>query len=239
MSVAENISVLVAMNAFGGEFLSPLSFMAGRGRGPRRYRRSMVANGWLQMIERNPGHSSWYIERFRSMSAAGQDLDGEARFVDAMAPRGARILDAGCGPGRVGGRLAVLGHEVVGVDIDPELIAAAKADHPGGSWLVADVAELDLSASGTAHQFDVVVCAGNVMTFLDPATRRASIGAMAAHLAPEGRVVVGFGAGRGYEFAEFFDDVAAVGLRDDLCLSTWDVRPFTASSDFLVAVLAR
>ena len=41
---------------------------------------------------------------------------------------GMKILDAGCGPGRVGGRLAALGHHVVGVDIDPELIAAAQGD---------------------------------------------------------------------------------------------------------------
>ena len=37
------------------------------------------------MIEEKPGHSDWYIERFRTMAAEGHDLDGEARFVDAMA----------------------------------------------------------------------------------------------------------------------------------------------------------
>ena len=124
------------------------------------------------MIEENPGHSAWYIERFRSMAAEGQDLDGEARFVDAMVPRGARILDAGCGPGRVGGRLAALGHRVVGVDIDPELIAAAEGDHPGPIWLARDLVDLDLASEGIAERFDVIVSAGNVMTFLDPATRR-------------------------------------------------------------------
>ena len=36
----------------------------------------------------------------------GDDIDGEARFVDALADRGAAILDAGCGVGRVAGRLA-------------------------------------------------------------------------------------------------------------------------------------
>ena len=38
---------------------------------------------------------------------------------------------------RVGGgsALAGLGHEVVGVDVDPVLIAAAEQDHPGrGGW---------------------------------------------------------------------------------------------------------
>nr|HEX2578749.1 SAM-dependent methyltransferase [Aquihabitans sp.] len=75
-------------------------------------------NRWLELTTRNPGHSSWYVERFRTMAREGQDIDGEARLVDAMVPRGARILDAGCGPGRVGGALGRLGHDVVGVDLD-------------------------------------------------------------------------------------------------------------------------
>lgn len=199
----------------------------------------MTGNRWLQMLKENPGHSQWYIERFRSMAAAGEDLHGEARFVDAMAPRGARILDAGCGPGRVGGRLAELGHHVVGVDIDPALIAAAEEDHPGPTWVVADISELDLAAMRLPHEFDVAVCAGNVMPFLDPSTRRSALARIGAHLVPDGRLAIGFGAGRGYEFDDFFEDVAAAGLRVDLRLSTWDLRPFTAESDFLVAVVAR
>lgn len=199
----------------------------------------MSDNGWLRMIEQNPGHSAWYIERFRAMAAEGHDLDGEARLVDAMAPRGALLLDAGCGPGRVGGRLAALGHRVVGVDIDPELIAAAARDHPGPTWIVGDLAELDLSSAGITEGFEVIVSAGNVMPFLDPNTRGDVLERLAAHLAPDGRIVVGFGAGRGYAFDDFFADVAAAGLRDELRLSTWDLRPFTASSEFLVAILAR
>ncbi len=191
------------------------------------------------MIEENPGHSEWYIERFRTMAAAGDDLDGEARLIDAMAPRAARILDAGCGPGRVGSRLAALGHRVVGVDLDPALIAAAEQDHPGPTWVVADLAELDLAAMGLPHEFDVAVCAGNVMPFLDPSTRRAALSCIGAHLVPGGRLAVGFGSGRDYAFEEFFADVAAAGLVEELRLSTWDLRPFSTSSDFLVAVLTR
>lgn len=198
----------------------------------------MTGNRWLQLLEENPGHSAWYIERFRSMAAEGADLDGEARLVDAMAPRGAHILDAGCGPGRVGGRLARLGHRVVGVDLDPALIAAAEADHPGPTWLTADLSELDLTAMGVAEPFDVIVSAGNVVTFLDPATRRAVLGRLGAHLAPGGRVVVGFGAERGYPFDEFFADVEAAGLRVAVRLATWDLQPFDSASDFLVAILS-
>jgi len=172
------------------------------------------------------------------MAAEGRDLDGEARFVDAMVPRGARVLDAGCGPGRVGGRLAGLGHRVVGVDIDPALIAAAEGDHPGPIWLTRDLVDLDLASEGIAERFDAIVSAGNVMTFLDPATRRDVLDRLRVHLAPSGRLVVGFGAARGYEFDDFFADADSVGLRDELRLSSWDLRPFdAASSTFLVAVL--
>lgn len=196
-------------------------------------------NGWLRMIEANPEHSAWYIERFRSMAAEGRDLDGEARFVDAMAERGAWVLDAGCGPGRVGGRLAELGHRVVGVDIDAELIAAAERDHPGCTWLARDLAALDLPGDSINSTFKVIISAGNVMTFLDPATRRTVLERLAAHLDPHGRLVVGFGADRGYAFDDFFADAAAAGLREELRLSTWDLRPFDRSSTFLVSVLSR
>jgi SAM-dependent methyltransferase len=194
---------------------------------------------WVQMTTRDPNHSTWYIERFRAMAEAGDDLDGEARFVDAMVPRGARILDAGCGPGRVGGELARRGHDVVGVDVDPVLIAAAEEDHPGATWLVGDLAELDLAAHEITPGFDVVVCAGNVMTFLAPSTRRDVLANLRDQLADTGRIVVGFGAGRDYDVDEFRDDVAHAGLAVDVELGTWDLRPHDERSDFLVAILRR
>src|SRR4051812_26606943 len=104
-----------------------------------------------------PGHSQWYIERFRQMAAAGADLAGEARLLDAMLPRGARVLDAGCGTGRVGAELAAWGHEVVGVDADPALIEAARQDHPGPVWLVADLSDLDLEGAGEPEPFDAAI----------------------------------------------------------------------------------
>ena len=195
---------------------------------------------WEAKTQADPQHSHWYVERFRRMASDGQDLAGEARMVDAMVGRAARVLDAGCGPGRVGAELAERGHTVVGVDVDPVLIEAAEADHPGPQWLVGDLAELDLPVVGVAEPFDVAVCAGNVITFVAPGTEVEILRRLGAHLRPDGRVVIGFGGGRGYAYDDFFRDVEAAGLLADSAFSTWSLRPFDAkSSDFLVAILSR
>lgn len=80
---------------------------------------------WSRIIAADPDHTRRYIQRFKDMETQGHDLAGEVRTVDAMVQRNSRILDAGCGPGRVGGRLHALGHTVVGIDVDPGLIAAS------------------------------------------------------------------------------------------------------------------
>jgi SAM-dependent methyltransferase len=194
-------------------------------------------SAWVRMTQEDPEHSNAYVQRFRVLAEQGMDLVGEARLVDAMLARGSRVLDAGCGPGRVGGHLFDVGHDVVGVDVDPVLIAAAEEDHPGPRWLVGDLAELDLPARGIAEPFDAIVAAGNVMAFLAPSTRRAVLARLRAHIAPDGRAAIGFGAGRGYDFEDFLADAAHARWAPDLLLSTWDLRPFDPGAEFLVAIL--
>lgn len=194
---------------------------------------------WAQIVAADPQHSHRYAERFRALEAGGHDIYGEARLVDAMVDRGSHVLDAGCGAGRSGGYLARQGHRVVGIDLDPVLIDAARLDFPGPTWLVGDLAELDLPARGLPDPFDAIICAGNVMTFLHPATRADVLSRLGAHLAPSGRAIIGFGGGRGYSFDAYAADVTKAGLRIDARFSTWDLRPFTGGSDFLVSLLSR
>lgn len=189
--------------------------------------------------ETDEGHSDWYVQRFREMAAQGQDLTGEARLIDAMVAPGSRVLDAGCGPGRVGGALHARGHEVVGVDVDPVLIAAAEEDHPGPTWLVGDLAELDLPARGVTGRFDAAVMAGNVICFVAPGTEPVVLAAVAEHLADDGIFVVGFGAGRTMTWDQFDAAVAEAGLRVRQRFATWDLQPWHDDADFAVSVLVK
>ncbi|MEV4815861.1 class I SAM-dependent methyltransferase [Micromonospora tulbaghiae] len=191
------------------------------------------------VTDTKPGHSQWYVDRFRQLAAEGADLAGEARLLDALVPPGARVLDAGCGTGRVAAALAARGHDVVGVDADATLIEAARADHPGPRFLVADLAELDLAAQGEAEPFDAAVLAGNVMVFVAPGTERDVLGRVAAHVRPDGLVVVGFGTDRGYPVADLDADAVAAGLRPEHRFATWDLRPWRDDADFAVTVLRR
>lgn len=179
------------------------------------------------------GHSQWYIDRFRTMEREGVDLGGEARLVNALVPPGARILDAGCGPGRIAARLHAAGHDVVGVDVDPALIAAAEEDHPGPDWRVADLATLDL----TGDPFDLAVCAGNVMIFLAPGSERAVLERLRVHVRPGGRIVLGFRTDRPYGPADLDVDAAAVGLVVEQRFATWDLVPYDDDADFAVTLL--
>lgn len=178
------------------------------------------------------GHSQWYVERFRSLAAEGADLSGEARLVDAIVPPDSRILDAGCGPGRIAGALHERGHEVVGVDVDPVLIEAAQADHPGPRYEVADLATLDLGGT----RFDAIVMAGNVMVFVAEGTEGRVLQRLAAHLRPAGKLLVGFRLDRGYGIEDLDRDARAAGLRPTQSFATWDLEPFDDEADFAVSL---
>jgi predicted TPR repeat methyltransferase len=171
------------------------------------------------------------------LASDGADLAGEARFMDALLPPGSRVLDAGCGPGRTSAGLHARGHEVAGVDLDEMLVAAAVADHPGPTFLVADLATLDLRERGVNEPFAGAVLAGNVMPYLAPGTETDVLRNVARHVVPDGPVVAGFGLDRGYALAQFDRDAGAAGLQVEQRFSTWDLRPWAQDNDYAVTVL--
>ncbi len=183
---------------------------------------------------------TFYADRFDKMIADGTDLEGEARFVDAMVTRGSAVLDAGCGTGRIASALARMGHFSIGVDKDAGLIEIARSRYPGVPYLACDlmlVSPENLHQAGGTPDFDVVALPGNVMVYLAPGTERRVLANLAGLLRPAGRIVAGFATNREYTPQAFRADAEAIGLTVEHHFATWQLDPVTDTSDWAVIVL--
>lgn len=190
------------------------------------------------------GRDSRYADRFERLIADGEDIDGEARLADVLAPRRARILDAGSGMGRVAAALASRGHDVTAVEKDPDLIARSRSRFPDVTVVESDILGLSpamLEAAGRPPAYDVVVVVGNVMVYLADDTQVRALRTLAGLLAPRGRILVGFHPQQGpvgsrdYPVEDFGHHVAEGGLVVEQAFGTYDLGP--PADDYVVAVL--
>jgi len=189
---------------------------------------------------------SRYAACFDKLIADGQDIDGEARLADVLAPRGARILDAGSGMGRVAAALTARGHDVTAVEKDPDLIARSRRLFPEVAVVQADILELSptmLEAQGRPPSYDVIVVVGNVMIYLAEDTETRALATLRGLLAPGGRILVGFDSVKGprtsrdYPAVDFRAHAESAGLVVEHEFGGYDLEP--RGHDYVVAVLSR
>ena len=180
-----------------------------------------------------------YDARWARLAAEGESVHGEADLVDALLREhgGRRVLDAGCGTGRVAIELAARGYDAVGMDLDPGMLGAARRKAPDLVWIEADLARLDAVAElSGAPGFDVVVMAGNVMIFVDPGSEGAVLGGLRARLVDGGLLVAGFQLRPDRLSLDEYDALARVaGFVPVARWATWDREPFTGG-DYVVSV---
>src|SRR5215510_13580985 len=86
---------------------------------------------WIEWA-RAPGHDSyWRYHR--------------DQFLQLLPLPGRRTVDIGCGEGRLTRHLKELGHQVVGIDASPSMVAAARQLDPSMDIRLADAATLPLN----------------------------------------------------------------------------------------------
>jgi 2-polyprenyl-3-methyl-5-hydroxy-6-metoxy-1,4-benzoquinol methylase len=184
-----------------------------------------------------------YDHAWTAMAESGKDAHGEVAFVERLLvrhglPRDGRLLDAGCGTGRVAIELSRRGYLVHGTDVDPDMLGHAAAKMPELPWHLGSLAEVALP-----HTFHAVVMAGNVILFVDERDRAAVIANVAAHLQPGGLLVAGFqlarADGRRVPLARWDGWAEAHGLELVERHATWDEDPWTPDSDYAVSVHRR
>jgi len=141
---------------------------------------------WDRLAGEDPGRD--YADRVDRRAAQTGNPHGEADLVEHLVAPHSRILDAGCGTGRVAIELARRGHDCVGVDMSDSMLAVARERAPELEWHCQDLATLDLDAA-----FDLVLAAGNVIALLEEGTEPLVVRHLAASLAAGGLLVAGFG----------------------------------------------
>jgi SAM-dependent methyltransferase len=154
-----------------------------------------VSRGSRGPSTRDPDAISRALARLYDLDLLDDPGDLEM-YLDLAARTRGSILELAAGTGRIAVPLAIAGHDVTAVDIDPAMLerAVARADaaHPrlaGRLELVeADLVDLDLPEAGT---FGLAFIALNSFFLLaTPAAQRQAFATMARHLAPEGLAVV-------------------------------------------------
>ena len=95
-----------------------------------RERWEVHAHEWIAWA-RAPGHDSYW--RFH-----------RDQFLQIVPPPGRRTVDIGCGEGRLTQHCKDLGHNIVGIDASPSLVAAARERDPSLDIRLADAAALPL-----------------------------------------------------------------------------------------------
>jgi SAM-dependent methyltransferase len=145
---------------------------------------------------------------------------GEPELIDALLPRGASILDLGCGPGRIAAPLTALGHHVTGVDDGAGMIAALPA---GVEGVVADARTVRLG-----RRFDAVLLASHLVN--TPGDGVAFAATAAAHLEPGGVAI-------GETYPPGWDPASGVGRESRLGDGRITLVRATVDGDRLDAVV--
>jgi len=130
-----------------------------------------------------PSRASLYDWECREvLGRTDQDLDFWLGVV-ATAPPG-RVLEAACGTGRVSVALAAAGLDVVGIDIDPAMLAAARnrGAHRRPLLVAADMRRFALACRFGA----ALVPYNSIQLLTDDADVVSCLSCLSAHLVPGG-----------------------------------------------------
>jgi SAM-dependent methyltransferase len=199
---------------------------------------------WERIARMSVGedYAAAYAERFRSLAERGEDVHGEAGLFARLVPPPARVLDAGCGTGRIAVRLDELGYDVVGVDVDATMLDHARLAAPALDWRHADLTTMDLGQT-----FDAVLLAGNTIPLLEEGTLAVACERLAAHAVAGGVVVCGFGLDAAHlpgdcpptPLEELDAAMAAAGLVPLRRFGTWSGDEFDPGGGYVITVHRR
>lgn len=112
----------------------------------------------------------------------------EAQILERYRDRlSGRVLEIGCGGGRLSGYLVEIAAELHAIDISPEMVEHCRATYPGASFAIGDMRDLSEHADDS---FEVVFAGSNVLDAVGAADRERALREFARVLAPDGLFVL-------------------------------------------------
>jgi SAM-dependent methyltransferase len=139
----------------------------------------------------------WDVDRRR---AGWNEKAWHDRFI-AMLPKGARVLDLGCGSGSpIAQHMVQCGLHVTGVDASPTLISLSRERLPEQEWIVADMRSLALG-----KEFDGVL-AWDSFFHLTPDDQCGMFEVFRAHAAPSAALMFNTGPSHGEAIGSYRGD---------------------------------
>lgn len=154
-----------------------------------------------------------------------------AHLRDWLPETPSTVLDLGCGTGSMDRLLLDAGHQVVGVDLAPGMLARARATCPEGHFVLGDASAPPVGDG----RFDVLLARHLLWTLPDPP---AVLARWVSTVRPEGRLVLVEGRGvRAEDLVAALDPL--VDRLEVVCLSADDTLWGRAVQDERYAVVAR
>jgi len=136
--------------------------------------------------------SAEMVDGYDAQMAASPLARADIAFCERAFPTPGRLLDLGCGTGRLCVQFAAKGYACVGVDLSEPMLVQAHANAAAGGvsceWKAANLVELDDLPDGS---FDYAACLFSTLGMVRGAENRAKVVANAARLLkPGGRFVL-------------------------------------------------
>lgn len=140
---------------------------------------------------------TWWVDFFngpfgelqvedRRLEATARDVE---RIVSVIGPAPQRILDAPCGAGRHSIELSRRGYDVLGVDFNPNVLAAAQATAQS-QGLEAVFEQHDLRQLNFEAEFDVALCLWTSIGYFSDVENEKALMNLAKALKPGGHLIL-------------------------------------------------
>ncbi|MEP6833770.1 MAG: class I SAM-dependent methyltransferase [Gemmatimonas sp.] len=137
-------------------------------------------------MDPKPMYSSNWFETFAPNVESSASPEVAAISALCRRPEFSRLLEIGCGTGRVAGPLVSLGYDVVGIDINEDALRVAEIQAPGPKYIVLDQRDV----AQLPRTFDAALLLWNSIGFRSRANDEHILRGVATVLRPGGKFLI-------------------------------------------------